>query len=222
MAKTKLILADHHVLDRQALRCLLEKETDIEILGESGDGEQLLEKIKSKKPDVVLLDISMPKLNGADAIHRIKEISSRIEIVVLTDSRKKTTIHEALNAGVSGYLLKTGTITDLLSAIRAAKEKKYFLSPEINTDIIDTYLGRGGAASKTGRYEQLTKSEKRVFRLIAEGNTTNEIAEELAISPKTVAKHRMNLMEKLETKNTATLVRYAVAIGVVSVDGQPE
>ena len=214
MAKIKLLLADHNIVDREGLRCLLEKETDIDIIGETADGEETLNIIKSKKPDVVLLDISMPTLNGIGAIKTIKEASFKTEVVILTGSHKKTNIRDALQFGASGYLLKTGTLktgtfSDLLTAIRSAKEQKYFLSPEISSDIIETYLGRDATASKGNGYEQLTKSEKPIFRMIAEGYTTDEVAERLSISPKTVAKHRMNIMEKLEIKNVAKLVRYA-------------
>ncbi|MGM0453712.1 MAG: response regulator [Thermodesulfobacteriota bacterium] len=218
MAKTKVLLADHNLVVREGVRCLLEKESDIEIAGECSDGEETLDRVKAKKPDVVLLDFAMPKLNGIDAIRKIKEASNKTEIVILTGYQKRTSIREALNAGVSGYLLKTSAISDVIAAIRAAKAKKYFLSPEINADIIDTYLRKDGAKPQAGKYDQLTRREQEIFRMMAEGRTTNEIADALVISPKTVAKHRTNLMEKLEMKNTATLVRYAMSLGVVSPD----
>ncbi len=216
MTRTKVLLADHNLVVREGLRCLLEKESDIEIAGECSDGEQTLDGVNDKKPDVVLLDLSMPQLNGVDAIRQIKETSKKTEIVILTDYQKRAGIREALNAGVSGYLLKTSAISDVLSAIRAAKAKKYFLSPEINADIIDTYLRKDGTRAGAGKYDQLTRREQEIFRMMAEGRTTNEIADALVISPKTVAKHRTNLMEKLEMKNTATLVRHAMSLGLVT------
>lgn len=218
MAKTKILLADHHLVVREGLRCLLEKENDVEIVGECSNGAETIDRVKSKKPDVLLLDLSMPQLNGIDAVRQIKEASGKTEIVILTGHQKRSNIREALNAGVSGYLLKTSAISDVLAAVRAAKDKKYFLSPEINADIIDTYLRKDSAKPKAGKYDQLTKREQTIFRMMAEGKTTNEIADALVISPKTVAKHRTNLMEKLEMKNTATLVRYAMSLGVVSPD----
>jgi len=218
MAKIKILLADNHVLVREGLRSLLENEPDLEIVGEAGDGAEVVDGVKSKKPDVVLMELSMPGMTVIDAIRQIKAASKKTEIVVLTMHQNRNHIREAIHGGVLGYLLKTSPVEDVFAAIRAARENKYYLSSEINADIIDSYIRKDNIEPFVSRYDLLTKREQMVFRMLGEGNTTTEIAELLNISPKTVAKHRTNLMEKLQMKNTATLVRYAIKIGVTTPD----
>ncbi len=215
MSKIKVLLADNHTVAREGLRSLLENEPDIGTIYETGDNTGMFEQVKSKTPDVVVMDLSMSNGPGIDAIRMIRETSKKCKIVILTMNQKRSLIREVLNAGVSGYLLKTNSVTDVLTAIRAVHGNKYYLSPEVNADIIDSYLKKESIEPLANRYDLLTRREQHVFRLMAEGNTTTEIAGLLTISPKTVAKHRTNLMEKLEMKNTATLVRYAIQIGVV-------
>lgn len=218
MAKIKLMLADHQKLVREGLTALLEKEPDIKIMAEAGDWPQSMERIKSTKPDVLLLDLSMPGLSGRDGLLQIKKLSENTRVVILTMHQNRTYIRETLHAGAVGYLLKTSPYEEILAAVRAAAEHKYFLSSEINADIIDNYLHRETTEPFGSKYDLLTKREKQVFRLMAGGNTTNDIAMMLSVSPKTVAKHRTNLMEKLEMKNMATLVRYAMQTGIVDTE----
>lgn len=218
MAKIKLMLADHQKLVREGLTALLEKEPDIKIMAEAGDWPQSMERIKSTKPDVLLLDLSMPGLSGRDGLLQIKKLSENTRVVILTMHQNRTYIRETLHAGAVGYLLKTSLYEEILAAVRAAAEHKYFLSSEINADIIDNYLHRETTEPFGSKYDLLTKREKQVFRLMAGGNTTNDIAMMLSVSPKTVAKHRTNLMEKLEMKNMATLVRYAMQTGIVDTE----
>lgn len=218
MAKIKLMLADHQKLVREGLTALLEKEPDIKIMAEAGDWQQSMERIKSTKPDVLLLDLSMPGLSGRDGLLQIKKLSENTRVVILTMHQNRTYIRETLHAGAVGYLLKTSPYEEILAAVRAAAEHKYFLSSEINADIIDNYLHRETTEPFGSKYDLLTKREKQVFRLMAGGNTTNDIAMMLSVSPKTVAKHRTNLMEKLEMKNMATLVRYAMQTGIVDTE----
>ena len=164
------------------------------------------------------MDVSMPGVTGMDAIRQIRAVSKKTQVVILTMHQKRANIRETLHAGVTGYLLKTSPLAEVVAAIRAARDGKYYLSSEINTDIINIYLRKEDQEPLVNRYDQLTKREQLVFRLIAEGNTTTEIAELLSISPKTVAKHRTNLMEKLDMKNTASMVYYAIKIGVAVPD----
>lgn len=213
--KIKVQLADNQIVVRQGVKALLGKEQDIEIVAETADGPDTVETVKKAKPDVVLIESMLPRVAGIDVIRMIKEARPETEVVVLTTPQKKAHVRDALQVGALGYVLKTSSITEVLAAIRAAYQKGFYLSPEISADIIDNFVKKRGSESDTGGYGRLSKRERQVFRMIAEGNTTDEIAELINISPKTVAKHRMNIMEKMELKNVALLVRYAVKIGVV-------
>ncbi|MFP3999512.1 MAG: response regulator [Desulfosalsimonas sp.] len=218
MAKIKLMLADNHAVVREGLKALLEKQTDIKVAAEAANGDEMLKKLKEIRPDVLVMDVSMPNLAGIRSIQRIREISENTQTVILTMNQKKDYIREALHAGARGYLLKTSPFEEVLGAIRTAYNKKYFLSAEINADIINKYLKKQTDKQQLSTYDQLTRREQEIFKLVARGATANEIAGRLAISPKTVAKHRTNLMEKLNMKNTASLVRYALELGVVDID----
>lgn len=218
MANIKVLLADNHVLVREGLQCLLANEPDIEVIDQAGNWSETIDRVKTKKPDVAVFDISMPGVTGLDAIRQIRAVSKKTQVVILTMHQKRAHIRETLHAGVTGYLLKTSPLAEVVAAIRAARDGKYYLSSEINTDIINIYLRKEDQEPLVNRYDQLTKREQQVFRMIAEGNTTTEIAELLSISPKTVAKHRTNLMEKLDMKNTASMVYYAIKIGVAVPD----
>lgn len=218
MAKIKLILADNHAVVREGLKALLEKETDIKVAAEAADGDEMMKKLKEIRPDVLVMDVSMPNLAGIKSIQRIREVSEKTETVILTMNQKQDYIREALHAGARGYLLKTSPFEEVLGAIRTAYNNKYFLSAEINADIINKYLKKQTDKLQLSTYDQLTRREQEIFKMVARGATANEIAGRLAISPKTVAKHRTNLMEKLNMKNTASLVRYALELGVVDID----
>lgn len=218
MAKIKLMLADNHAVVREGLKALLEKETDIKVAAEAADGDEMMKKLKEIRPDVLVMDVSMPNLAGIKSIQRIREVSEKTETVILTMNQKQDYIREALHAGARGYLLKTSPFEEVLGAIRTAYNNKYFLSAEINADIINKYLKKQTDKLQLSTYDQLTRREQEIFKMVARGATANEIAGRLAISPKTVAKHRTNLMEKLNMKNTASLVRYALELGVVDID----
>jgi DNA-binding NarL/FixJ family response regulator len=213
--KIRVLLADNQIIVRQGINSLLSREKDIDVVAETSDGMETVEAIKKLKPDVVLLEPALPKMAGVDLVRMVKESNAQTEIVVLTTPQKKAHVRDALQVGALGYVLKTGSIAEVLAAIRAAYQKGYYLSPEISADIIDTFVKKRGVESETSGYGKISKRERQVFRMIAEGSTTDEIAEALEISPKTVAKHRMNIMEKMELKNVASLVRYAVKIGVI-------
>ncbi len=213
--KIKVQLSDNQLVVRQGISCLLSNEKDIEVAAETDDSTETVETVKKIKPDVVLLEPALPGMAGVDLVRMVKEANSDTEIVVLTTPQNRTHVRDALQVGALGYVLKTGAIGEVLAAIRAAARKGYYLSPEISANIIDTFIKGRGVDSETSGYGKISKRERQVFRMIAEGATTDEIAETLDISPKTVAKHRMNIMEKMALKNVATLVRYAIRIGVV-------
>ena len=222
MTKINILLVDHHILVREGLRALLAGQSDIKIVGEAGDGPETLKLVKELKPDVVLLDISMPGLTGTEPLRLIKEVSPGTEILILTMHQAQPDIREALTAGAMGYMLKTGSITDLIMAIQMVHQKKYFLSPEISSNLIDNFLNKKAGDPLLSKHDRLTRREQQVFKLMAESNTTIEIAELLNISPKTVAKHRGNLMEKLQLKNTVALIHYALKIGIIDPENNPE
>lgn len=215
MPKIKLMLADNHTVVREGLKAILEKEPEIKVAAEAEDGDQMMEKLREIRPDVLLMDVSMPNLAGVDSIRRIKEISENTGVVILTMYQKQGYIRETLHAGAMGYILKTSPFEEVLGAVRSAYNNKYFLSAEINADIIHNYLRKETEQPYLNSYEQLTRREQQIFKMMAEGATANEIGGRLLISPKTVAKHRTNLMEKLNLKNTAALVRYALRLGVI-------
>lgn len=213
--KIKVMLVDNQIVVRQGLKALLSKEPGIEVVAESGDGMEAVDTVRRLKPDVVIMETTVPRLAGVDAIRMIKDASLNSEVIILTTRKNKTHIRDALQAGGRGYVLKTAPLSEILAAIQAAYNKSYYMSPEISADIIENFVKKRDVDSEAGVYSRLSKRERQVFRLIAEGNTTDEIADMLIISPKTVAKHRMNIMEKLQLKNTATLVRYAAQIGIL-------
>ncbi len=213
--KIKVQLSDNQLVVRQGISCLLSNEKDIEVAAETDDSTETVKTVKKIKPDVVLLEPALPGMAGVDLVRMVKEANSGTEVVVLTTPQNRTHVRDALQVGALGYVLKTGAIGEVLAAIRAAARKGYYLSPEISANIIDTFIKGRGVDSETSGYGKISKRERQVFRMIAEGATTDEIAETLDISPKTVAKHRMNIMEKMALKNVATLVRYAIRIGVV-------
>lgn len=213
--KIKVMLVDNQLVVRQGLKTLLLREPDIEVVAESANVTEAAETAGRLKPDVVILETAVSRPEGPEAIRAIKEAGRDCEILVLTGQNNKNLVRDALQAGAKGYVLKTASFAEILSAIRVVHGKSYYLSPEISAEIIDTFVKKQRKDTQTEPYERLSRREKEVFRLIAEGKTTDEIADMLSISPKTVAKHRMNIMEKLQLKNTATLVRYAARLGIL-------
>ncbi|MCF8023868.1 MAG: response regulator transcription factor [Desulfobacteraceae bacterium] len=215
MAKIKLMLADHHTVVREGLKALLDRKADIKVAAEAEDNDEMWEKLKDIKPDVLIIDVFLPNLAGIEFIGQIREISENTKVVILTMYQKQDDIRQVLHAGAKGYLLKTSPFEEVMGAIRSAYRNKYFLSAEINADIIHSYLEKKTEQPHLNSYEQLTRREQQIFKMLAEGATANEIGGRLSISPKTVAKHRTNLMEKLNMKNTSSLVRYAIELGVI-------
>lgn len=215
METVKILLADHHLMVREGLKALLDGERAFKIVAEAANSEEALEFVKSEAPDITLLDLTLPIVSVFDIIQLIKEISSKTKVVVVSNSIKQSHVRQALQGGARGYILKTASFTDLVEAIHTIHQGSYYLSAEIKTDIIDHFIKQTDEGPVHNKYNLLTKREKEVFRLLIAGSTTDEIARRLLISPKTVAKHRSNLMEKLEIYNIASLVRYAIKIGII-------
>lgn len=219
--KIKVLLVDNQLVVRQGVKALLAGQPDIEVADESADGTEALDKIRKIKPDIAIVEPSVPGFDGVKAIERYKEASGNTEILLLTTEKKSRDVRDSLQAGARGYVLKTTSIEEVITAIRTVHNKGYHLSPEISAEVISTFVKKTDTDTDASSYSRLSRREKQVFQLIAEGLTTGEIAGALRISPKTVAKHRMSIMEKLPVKNTASLVRYAARIGILDYISQP-
>jgi two-component system response regulator NreC len=215
MNKIRVLIADDHAIVREGLRQLLNGQRDMEVAGEAEDGRQALEKVKSFHPDVILLDIAMPHLNGLEVISLIKEAAPETQVVVLSMHSKETYVQQVLSSGALGYVLKASPSTDILEAIRMAHRNEYFLSSRLKAEVIGKYLKTKRSAPALRGYDLLTEREQQVFRLVAQGHSTSRIADILCVSPKTVEKHRTSLMNKLGVHDRLELLKYAIKIGIV-------
>jgi len=215
---TKVLIADDHSLVRTGLKQLLEIEEDIEVVGEASDGQACVAQAKTLQPDVVVLDIAMPGLSGLEAIALIKRAVPRIRIIILSMYSKEAFAHEALQAGAQAYVLKGSPSDDLIRAIRAVSEGRYFFSEEVHAAVIDGYVKGSRAELDRGCYESLSDREREFFQLMLEGKSTNEISNLLSISVKTGEKHRTSVVKKLGISNPIEMVKYAVRIGLIDPD----
>jgi two-component system response regulator NreC len=211
----RVLVADDHAIVREGLRQLLNSQRDMEVVGEAEDGREAIEKAKSLRPDVTLLDIAMPRLSGLEAVRLIKEAVPNSQVVVLSMHKKEAYVHQVLDAGALGYVLKASPSSDVLEAIRAVYRGEYFLSSKIRAEVIGTYLENRREKPAVRGYDLLSEREQQVFRLIVEGNSTNQIADVLCVSPKTVEKHRANVMKKLGIHDVVAMVKYAIKIGII-------
>lgn len=212
----RVVVADDHQVVRQGVRAILEKSGNITIVGEAGDGQEAVELVESLKPDVVIMDILMPRLNGIEAIEKIRNLGIVTQIVVFSMSSDTTTVRLALKNGAKAYLVKRSSTDELLLAIQIVLQGKLYLSPAVAELVVKDYLNL--SLEKCSVYDQLSSREREVLQLIAEGNTNNAIAQLMKISTRTVEKHRTNIMSKLDIHDTAGLVRTAIKIGLVSLD----
>ena len=210
----RVFLADDHALVRAGIKALLEKIPDIQVVGEAGDGLVALELVKTLQPDLVLLDISMPGLNGLEVMERLKSDFPDIRVIILTIHDESAYAVDALRAGANGYLPKKAASDELMRAIQAVMGGETYLSPEISKVSLADYHS---AMIDEGRVEELTPRQLDVLRMIAEGYSTKEIARVLNISAKTVETHRASLMERLNIHDVAGLVRYAIKTGLVKM-----
>lgn len=218
MAKAKVLLVEDHVVLRQGLKALFADEPDIEIVGEASDGRKALQDVPELQPDIVLMDISMPGLNGIEATRRIQQHYPQVKVVVLSMHANEEYVFQVLQAGASGYVLKQADSSEVLIAIRAALAGGSFLSPPISRAIIDDYIRRAKARGQDKRLNRLTAREREVLQLLAEGLPNRKIAQQLGISVKTVESHRSNMMSKLGLKNKTELVRYALRKGWATLE----
>jgi|SRR5882724_211264 len=205
----RVVLADDHVLVRQGLKSLLEREK-FQVMAEASDGQDAVSLTEKHQPDIAVLDISMPTLNGIDAARELGRSCPKTKVILLTQHDEGQYIHEALEAGVKGYVLKNQVVSDLIHAIQLVSRGEFYLSPGISRALVEAYR------SKSEKPENpLTVRERQVLQLIAEGKSTKDTASLLGISVKTAESHRMRLMRKLDIHETASLVRYAVRRGMV-------
>lgn len=213
----QVILAEDHTIVRAGLRALLEQSERIEVIGEAKDGKEAFNLAASLRPNVVVMDITMPNLNGIEATRRIKDEHPEIKVVMLTVHANEAYIYQALRAGAEGYLVKQTAPEDLVSAVEAAAQGEAFLSPLISKNVMENYRHHSGINNDVDRLDSLTKREREVLQLIAEGKTTRQIAKQLFVSQKTIRNHRANMMSKLDIHNTASLTLYALRKGIISL-----
>ena len=214
MDKIKVLVVDDHAILRDGIRALLSLHDDIEIVGEASEGKEAIEKARELAPDVIVMDIAMPGMDGLEATRRIRKKSPEVKVLVLTQHDNREYILSAIKAGAAGYVPKRALGSDLVSAIRTVYKGDSFLYPSAAAALIDSYLHQ----AEEEPYDRLTAREREILKLIAEGHTSREIAGILFISLKTVLGHRTKIMEKLDLHNRTELIKYAMRKGLIKMD----
>jgi len=211
-----ILLADDHALLRAGLRVLLDAQPDMCVVAEAADGREALSLAADLHPDVVLLDVAMPGLNGLEALLRLKQIAPQARVIILSMHATEEYVVRALRNGALGYLLKDSAPAELLNAVRAAGRGERYLCSPLTAEVVEDYLRRTG--EENSLFDRLTPREREILQLLAEGNSTQSIANTLGLSPKTVETHRANLMDKLNLYDVASLTRFAIRVGLVNSD----
>ncbi len=214
----RILLADDHTIVRQGLARLIQDQAGLEIVGEALNGRMAIDQALALKPDVVIMDIAMPVLNGIEAAKRIKRQLPNTKVIILSMYGHEHHIGELLEAGISGYLLKDSSGRDIVMAIESAMKGETFLSPSVSKVLVDRYLSLRKISPREERYKQLSNREREVFQLLAEGHSTKEIADMLCVSVSTVKTHRLKIMEKLQVETNAQLLYFAIQLGLVAPD----
>ncbi|MDP3879284.1 MAG: response regulator transcription factor [Dehalococcoidales bacterium] len=217
-SKMRILIADDHAIVREGFRTLLEAEPDIEVVGEATNGVEAVQKTKELQPDIVLMDITMPVMNGLEATQQIKQDSPHAKILVLTMHEGDEYFFKFLDVGASGYFVKGGSSSELISALRIVRNGDVFLYPTMAKKLLSDYLQRVKAGSDKESYDGLTSREREVLKLIAEGHTNQEIADLLVLSITTVQTHRAHIMAKLGLRSPTELVKYALRHGFIVLD----
>lgn len=212
----EVLIVDDHGLFREGIRAMLESYDDIKVVGEASDGIEALDKIRQFAPDVVLMDISMPSMNGLEVCRRINKISPNTKVIILTQHNNKEYVTSAVKLGASGFVPKKAAASDLLSAIRVVHGGEYFLHPSAATILVSDY--RGLTKLNKDEYDALTNREREILQLVAEGLSSRQVADLLHISNKTAIGHRANIMNKLNIHNRSDLIKYAIHKGLINVD----
>lgn len=216
MRKLRILLADDHKLMRSGLRLLLERQPDMTVVAEADDGREATEKTTSLKPDVAVLDIAMPNLNGIEACLQITQANPAIAIVILSMHSDESYVLRALKAGARAYLLKDSAESDLVRAIHAVAEGKSFFSPAVSKVLLEDYVRKLQRAGGEDSFDLLTPREREILQLVAEGKSNKDVANLLNLSVYTVETHRANLMQKLNLRSVPELILYAVRKGIIS------
>jgi DNA-binding NarL/FixJ family response regulator len=212
----RIAIAEDHTILREGLRALLITEPDFNVVCEAGDGRDAIQCIEEHQPDLILMDLSMPRMNGLEAIRDIKKRSRATRVIALTVHKSEEYILATLKAGADGYVLKDTTHSELVTAIRHVLSGKRYLSPGVSEKVIEGYLEEKRIVKTRTAWDTLTKREREILKLIAEGYKNKEIADYLCVSLKTVEKHRTNLMKKLDIHNVATLTAFAMDKGLIN------
>ncbi len=214
MEKIKILVVDDHALMRDGIRALLKLSGDMEVLGEAADGREALERVQELQPDVVVMDIAMPNMDGMEATRRLKKKYPNIKVLALTQYENREYVFSAIKAGADGYLPKKAAGSELATAIRALNRGESFLYPSAAAALIKDYLRQATEEP----YDQLTSREREILKLIAEGRTSQQIADLLSISLKTALGHRTKVMQKLDIHNRTELIKYAMHKGLVVME----
>jgi len=216
MRKIRILLADDHTLMRSGLRVLLEQQSDLAVVGEASDGREAVALVASQRPDVLVMDIGMPSLNGIEAAAQITQSHPEISIVMLSMHSDESYVLRALKAGARGYLLKDSAEADLIRAVHSVTEGKSFFSPAVSKVLLDDYVRKLKRSGTEDPYDLLTPREREVLQLVAEGESNKDVAQLLNLSVYTVETHRSNIMEKLNLHGVPELILYAVRKGIIS------
>jgi DNA-binding NarL/FixJ family response regulator len=217
MTPVRVLLADDHTLVRAGIRGLLLNLAGVEVVGEASDGQEVLALAEALRPNMVLLDIGMPGLNGLEVARRLTMLDASIRVVILSMHNSLEYVLRALRAGCRGYLLKGSAVSELEIAVRAVARGETYLSPTVSKQVVDDYVGRTGGA--VDPLDVLTPRQREILQLVAEGHTSKEIATRLGLSCKTVEAHRAQIMERLDVHEVAGLVRFAIRVGLVTSEG---
>jgi len=214
----EIFLADDHTIIRHGLRRIIEENPGYRIVGETGDGLKVISKIRTLHPNMIILDLSMPDLNGIEIVNRIRKYNKKIKILILTMHKNNEYVYECLINGAQGYMLKEDADSELISAIKALKTGNIYISPSFSNEVIRNLIERRSNTEKkrgSAVRRALTPREREVLKLVAEGNSNKKVGQKLGISVRTAEHHRLNIMKKLSVTNTAGLVRYALRTKVI-------
>lgn len=213
MSRIRVLIADDHGLVRAGIRALLEKQSTMEVVAEASNGREALRLVRQHQPDLVLMDIAMPELNGLEVVRQLVKDSPNVRSIILTMHADEEHVWQALQAGAAGYLVKGGSLAELELAIKSVAQGETYLSPGVSGPVIKEYIRRTGNEAEAT--DSLTPRQREVLQMIAEGKTTKQIALVLSVSVKTVESHRAQLMKRLGVQDIASLVRHALRIGLV-------
>jgi DNA-binding NarL/FixJ family response regulator len=214
----KVFLADDHAVVRDGLRLLLEEQSDISVVGEAADGRQTLRQVQKLHPDVVVMDIAMPELNGTEATRQIRETCPRTQVVILSMHASSEHIFQALKAGAQGYVFKGSAGKEVVEAVRSVHSGRRYISQRITEKVVDDYLRQRVAAPGRSPLDRLSPREREVLQLVAEGKSSSSIADILHLSPKTVETYRSRLMQKLNLSDISGLVKFAIQHGLIPLE----